>query len=263
MQLEAEHGASASFPRGPPRQPKPKSWLNVVFDLNGILCKCEDYQTRPAFVRVGNEKSPHSCTIPARVGPKLVWVRPGCKAFLEAVSKFGTISVWSSMRHSTTKSVVQYLFRSVPAPKITYGQEQCRRVPLSVSDGVTQYLKVKGTDKDVFLKILSSGLFTKPSTVFTKDNTIVVDDSPYKHVLNSPENLVLADTWTYEGDGASDTFLLNVLLPWLQRLHLCPGMDLKSFRLQNPLGRPAMSSNPYDLEYIQLMTAIQTSGQRL
>ena len=167
------------------------------------------------------------------------------------------------MKLTTTRSVVQFLFRDVPAPKITYGQEHCKRVPTSVSDGVTQYLKMKDTDKDVFLKILSTGLFTKPSIVFTKDNTVVVDDSPYKHVLNSPENLVLADTWSYEGDGGSDTFFLNVLLPWLQRLYLCPGMDLKSFRLQNPLGRPAMSSDPYDLEYIQLMTAIQTSEQRL
>ena len=128
---------------------------------------------------------------------------------------------------------------------------------------MTMYLKVKGTDKNVFLKILSSGLFTEPPTVFTKDDTVVVDDSPYKHVLKSPENLVLADTWSYEGDEASDTFLLNVLLPWLQRLHLCPEMDFKYFRLQNPLGRPAMFLDPYDLEYIQLMTAIQTSEQRL
>jgi hypothetical protein len=132
-----------------------------------------------------------------------------------------------------------------------------------VSDGVTQYLKVKGTEKDVFLKTLSTGLFTKPSSVFTKDNTIVVDDSPYKHVLNSPENLVLTDSWTYEAGGENDTFLLNVLLPWLQRLHSSPGMDLKSFRLQNPLGRPSMSSDPYDLEYMQLLHAIQMSEERL
>jgi hypothetical protein len=165
------------------------------------------------------------------------------------------------MKLATTRAVVQYLFRAVPAPNTIYGQEHCKRVATSVSDGVTQYLKVKGTEKDVFLKTLSTGLFTKPSTVFTKDNTIVVDDSPYKHVPNSPENLVLADTWTYEGDRASDTFLLNVLLPWLQRLHLSPGMDLKSFRLQNPLGRPSMSSDPYDLEYMQLLHAIEMSGR--
>ena len=91
----------------------------------------------------------------------------------------------------------------------------------------------------------------------------MVDDIPYKHVLNSPENLVLTNSWTYGGNGESDTFLLIVLLPWLQRLHSSPGMHLKSFRLQNPLGRLAMSSDLYDLDYVELLSAIQLSEKHL
>ena len=75
---------------------------------------------------------------------------------MEAVSKFGTISVWSSMKLNTTRSVAQSLFRSVPASKIVHGQKQCRRVATSVLNGVAQYLKVNGAHKDVYLKTLSA-----------------------------------------------------------------------------------------------------------
>ena len=48
---------------------------------------------------------------------------------------------------------------------------------------------------------------------FTNDNTIVIDDNPYKHVFNSPENVLVVDLWSYQGDEATDTFLVNVLVP--------------------------------------------------
>ena len=45
-------------------------------------------------------------------------------------------------------------------------------------------MKVKGTHKDIFLKTLSKGLFTKFNGKFRKKNTIIIDDSPVKHILN-------------------------------------------------------------------------------
>ena len=52
-------------------------------------------------------------------------------------------------------------------------------------------MKVKGTHKDIFLKTLSKGLFSRFNDKFTKENTIIIDDSPVKHILNAPENVLL------------------------------------------------------------------------
>ena len=98
-----------------------------------------------------------------------------------------------------------------------------------VTNGVPKFLKVKGTEKDVFLKTLSTMLFPQYCGSFTKDNTIIVDDIANKHVLNSLENVLLADLWSYGGNVPNDTFLLNVLLPWLQRLHNSMEICLRTF----------------------------------
>ena len=45
-------------------------------------------------------------------------------------------------------------------------------------------MKVKGKHKDIFLKTLSKGLFMKFNGKFRKNNTIIIDDSPVKHILN-------------------------------------------------------------------------------
>ena len=39
-------------------------------------------------------------------------------------------------------------------------------------------MKVKGTYKDIFLKTLSKGLFGRFNGKFTKENTLVIDNSP-------------------------------------------------------------------------------------
>lgn len=259
--VEPSEGASSAFAavaRSPPRVVQPR-WLNIVFDLNGILCACEEFRLRSSGLRFNPDSAPHSSTVPARVGPKLVWVRPSCFAFLHAVSEFATISIWSSMRLGTTKAITQYLFRDMAPPKIILGQEHCARIATSVSAMGPKYLMVKGTQKEIFLKTLAVGLFPINPELMSKDNTIIVDDSAYKHVLNDPENVLLSDTWSYRGDGPKDTSLLDVLLPWLQRLHNSADLGLRSFRKEDPLGRPTLGSDPNNLEFIELTNAIAVS----
>ena len=80
-------------------------------------------------------------------------------------------------------------------------------------------MKVKGTHKDIFLKTLSKHLFGRFSGKFTKENTLVIDDSPVKHILNNSENVLLPVSWLHNGAGQLDTFLIDTLLPCLQELH--------------------------------------------
>ena len=79
-------------------------------------------------------------------------------------------------------------------------------------------MKIKGTHKDIFLKMLSKGVFHIFNGKFTKDNTIIFNDSPVKHILNDSENVLLLVSWSHNGAGSSDTFLMDTLLPCLQKL---------------------------------------------
>ena len=77
-------------------------WLNVVLDLNGILCMCEEYRYWPKFHSWNPESNPHSSSVLAKIGPKAVYVHPLCSRFLSELSHFADFTVWSSMHESTT-----------------------------------------------------------------------------------------------------------------------------------------------------------------
>ena len=76
-------------------------------------------------------------------------------------------------------------------------------------------MKVKSTHKDIFLKILRKGLFTKFNGKFKKKNTIIIDNSLVKHILNDSKNILFLVSWSSNGASQNDTFLMDTLLPWL------------------------------------------------
>jgi hypothetical protein len=107
-------------------------WLNVILDLNGVLCSCVQKST---VTRRGPQQKLyyvegflHSATIPTCVGPKAIYICPGLAKFIRRVTRFANITVWSSMMQSTTGEVVKYLFHNNVQPMIVYGQESCNTI---------------------------------------------------------------------------------------------------------------------------------------
>ena len=187
-------------------------WLNVVLDLNGILCVCEEYRFLPKIQLWNLESNPHSSSVPTKIDPKAVYVRPLYSAFLRAVSDFADITIWSSMRKPTTWQICEYLFRGLQMPLYILGQDSCDRIYIMGRNNKVTTMKVKGTHKDIFLKTLSKGLFTKFNGKFRKNNTKIIDNSPVKHILNDSENVLFLVLWLHDGAGQNDTFLTNTLL---------------------------------------------------
>ncbi|KAG0574643.1 hypothetical protein KC19_VG279300 [Ceratodon purpureus] len=179
---------------------------------------------------VSHDLSIHSASKPAVVGPKLVCVRPNCADFLRRLLAFATITVWSSMKTSTTKMICDYLFGPIRPvyPLRILGQEDCQRVPMGVDfRGCPVYMKEPGTQKDIFLKPMSDGLFRKFGGIYSEANTIFIDDSPIKHCQNNSYN---------NPDAADDRFLLSKHLPYLVDLHHFVG-TIARFRAERPIGK--------------------------
>ncbi len=242
--------------------PSPSStnlkWLNVVLDLNGVLCVCEEKKFRPHGQRYLDSKDLHSATIPAAIGPKAVFVRPGCAKFLRDLAQFAHITIWSSMMKNTTEQICKYLFRGLPPPENILGQEHCDRIKVLQNRTIT-FLKVKGTRKDLFLKTLEKSLFHSFGGRYTKGNTIIVDDSPMKHLLNEPENVILLDAWSHKESGSKDVSLVTSLLPYLYRVHTLKPEGFQSFRRNERFGRQMMREDPFSIEYSELMVAVEKS----
>ena len=159
----------------------PTRWLNLILDLNRILCLCEDWRSTSKYMFFNEYSQPHLAVVPLVVGPKAVYVRPHCLTFLQDLDKIAFISVWSSMKKSTTEAICKYLFRGISLPLLVLGQDSCSMPKCRTPHGQISSFKVPGTSKELFLKNLDN-LFNEYGDRFTYANTIVVDDSPSKHL---------------------------------------------------------------------------------
>jgi hypothetical protein len=225
--------------------PKPK-WLNIVLDINGILCHCMEKKAtiRMPFVNSVQQRI-HSSTVPTIVGPKAVFTRPGLHEFLTTISKFAArVIIWNSMKRSTVKEIVHYLFRGLPQPFEVLGQDSCRKIKIYRG----KYLKVIGGSKEIFLKNLSKAFFIG-STQLDEENTIIINDNPKKCVCNDRGNCLFLETWSPLG--IVDDFLVRTLGPWLLRLHTdCNRGQLRDFVNRNCIGIPPLAANSQVLVHI-------------
>ena len=89
-----------------------------------------------------------------------------------------------------------------------------------------------------------------------------MDDSPLKHIMNRPENVLLPNLWSNCGNGDCDTFLLCTLLPWFQRLHLARNEGLKSFQEHGPnkIGQKMLCDERNRTEYNKVMEVVRGSS---
>lgn len=234
-------------------------WFNVVLDLNGILCACE-----PAWKAKGcrnNDLSVHSSTLGTIVGNKLVRVRPGCSEFLNELSKFANVTIWSSMMKSTTSKICDYLYYHCPIkPLRILGQEDCDRVVEKTVQRRTYYMKEDGTQKDIFLKTLSDHLLDRFNGQYTDANTLVIDDSPIKHMLNKSENVLLLHSWSFnDEDAEEDRVLLEYLLPYLRKISSFQD-GLKAFRKCHRSGRAMFyEDRQTSAQYRNILAVIEAS----
>ena len=153
--------------------------------------------------------------MPAIVGPKAVYVQLGCSAFLIELQIIAFVSVWSSMKKTTVEEIYKYLFRGGQMPVCVLGQDSCKTVKCRDTFGRLVSFKELETIKELILKNLES-LFSSSRGNFICNNTFIVDDSPRKHIMNKPENVVLPDACSNWGNGDKDIFLLNVFLPYFR-----------------------------------------------
>jgi hypothetical protein len=135
-------------------------WLNVVLDLNGLLCVCREKWLMPRGQVYVDGSRPYSASVPYLVGSKVVYIRPSCERFLRELGNVADITIWSSMRVTTTRSVCGLLFKNVPLKLVNIlDQESCDGIRVQDSYEKVSYMKMKGTDKQLFLKSIEKQLF--------------------------------------------------------------------------------------------------------
>ena len=198
--------------------------------MNGVLGQCI-----PKF-ELGRVRRVHqmrdnilSHETPTIVGGKAVYAQQNLREFLRQLSNIAVrIVVWTSMVRSNADLVASYLFTGNSKPYRILAQDHCKMIlfpPGRLS---------RPGQLGIFMKVLSEHLFYGGSP-FTKENTLLIDDSREKSVCNKSGNAIFLKPWTHEDQ--NDNVLLGGLLPWLESLHNdCPAGQLREYVNANRIG---------------------------
>lgn len=240
MQGDSRYSSERSAARALPMVPRrPKKWLNLVFDLNGILCMCVDAKSsgQRKSKQLSEEGFHYNPRRGESVGPKLVFSRPKVREFLSAVREFAaTVNIWSSMKHTTANQVASYLFHELYFVDRVSGQDVCRTIKFSPGENAC----LKNSNKPIFLKVLEETYYYLHEKKYNGDNTLLVDDSQEKSACNENGNVLILPSWSKHDK--EDDFLMGELLPWLIRLHECCGTGgLRDYVNKNRIGAPPLS----------------------
>ena len=97
---------------------------------------------------------------PTLVGSKGVFVHPSYKRFLRELGNVANITIWSFIRVATVKSICDLLFKDLfNKPIYILGQKLCNVIRVYDILGKVSILKMKGMDKQMFLKVIWTHFF--------------------------------------------------------------------------------------------------------
>ena len=100
------------------------------------------------------------------------------------------VSVWSLLMRSMAEFICDDFLKGMPFPVIICREEECELIKYKGRGEKIEHCRSKKTGEVVYLKPLEKLCQLDPS-VFTPENTIMVDCSPTKHIYNEPSNVIL------------------------------------------------------------------------
>jgi len=193
--------------------------LNIILDLDECLLYSDIYEVReenykkfPSYKKQLKQKGFESYSFKYKMD-KLTrefytvgFIRPHLKTFIKYLFKHYNVSVWSNGYYTYVDKICDIIFTKSQKEKlkIIFGSTELTVYDIKNKKEVYKYAKYNKRVKDL------THLFkTQPySTIFNKDNTILIDDSQY-HLDYNKHNVLIIHHWLfYEQD---DTTLLKII----------------------------------------------------
>ena len=146
----------------------------LVLDLNGLLV---DRRMSPFENPVdGTKVAPD-----AKFGKFYIYNRPHMQSFVEWASEHFTVGVWSSAQHHNARTLVNHIWgKQRDRLAFVWGQDRCTHVgAMDPAAGPGH-----GLGKPILLKDLHALWAVSSYARFGPNNTLLLDDSPYKAVMN-------------------------------------------------------------------------------
>ncbi|XP_057443217.1 uncharacterized protein LOC130734792 isoform X4 [Lotus japonicus] len=222
----------------------PKKKL-LILDVNGLLVDLvsddskENNITRKPDFRVSRRKG---------------YYRPFCNDFLRFCFDRFHVGVWSSRKRTNLDRVIELVMgKSAYKLLFRWNQYHCTR---------TKFKTVEDVQKPIFLKELRL-LWEKRNPrlpwnkgEFNESNTLLLDDSPYKALLNPKHTAVFPYTYQYHDIKDSSLGPEGDLRVYLKGLAMAE--NVQEYVSSNPFGQPPITeTNPSWGYYCQVLESVK------
>ncbi|XP_010260259.1 PREDICTED: uncharacterized protein LOC104599401 isoform X2 [Nelumbo nucifera] len=212
----------------------------LILDMNGLLADIV------CFV-------PPGYTAYTRVGKKAVFKRPFCDDFLKFCFERFDVGVWSSRAKQNLDVVVCHLMGDMRHNLLfCWDQSHCT---------ATGFTTVGNEKKPLVLKELKKlwnkcvpGLSWNMGE-YNESNTLLLDDSPYKALLNPPYTSVFPHSYSFRDEKDNSLGPGGDLRVYLEGLAVAT--DVQNYVKQHPFGQRALTnSNPSWRFYRRVVDAV-------
>lgn len=215
----------------------------LILDLNGVLVDIDNFQL--------NYPKPDTS-----VAGKAVYKRPFCDDFLKFCFERFHVGVWSSRKKKNLHAVLNFVMGDHKKNLLfCWDQSNCT---------VTGFSTVDNRHKPLFLKEVKK-LWDKEEPdlpwekgEFTPSNTLLLDDSPEKALLNPDYTAIFPWTYHFKDDYDNSLGPGGDLRVYLEGLAKSDNIPL--YVQEHPFGQCAITrANPSWSYYCNVITAVNSS----
>ncbi|AES66023.1 uncharacterized protein [Medicago truncatula] len=216
----------------------------LILDVNGLLADCVSdvpngyYQPEPDFW----------------VRRRKVYKRPFCDDFLRFCFDRFHVGIWSSRAKCNVDDVIKHLMgKSASRLLFCWNQSHCTTTKFSTVENKEKPLVLKELRK--LWEKLEPGLPWEKGE-FHESNTLLVDDSPYKALVNPMHTAIFPYSYRYHYTKDSSLGPKGDLRGYLERLAMAD--NVQEFVSRNEFGqRPIRPANPSWGYYLKVIESVQ------
>ncbi|CAK9320138.1 unnamed protein product [Citrullus colocynthis] len=207
----------------------PKKKL-LIMGLGGFLC-------HRVCRRKGSSKIPKHRRPDASLGSFHVYKRPFCEDFMRFCLERFEVGIWSSAKEWYLDNALDCITPGLRRKLVfAWDQTECTR---------TCFFDLQNKYKPIFIKELKKvwegtdvGLLRLP-TQFSSSNTLLIDNEPYKALLNPPNTAIFPNKYMVDDVNDSGLGVGSELRLYLEKV--AEAEEVPGFIRSHPFGKPPIS----------------------
>ncbi|XP_013697829.2 uncharacterized protein BNAC09G02140D [Brassica napus] len=212
----------------------------LVLDLNGLLA---DIVSPLA-----------DCKADINIGRRAIFKRPFCEEFLKFCFDKFEVGIWSSRKKNNVDRITEFLLGDMKRRLLfCWDMSYCATTTLGSLENRHKYVVFKDLNQ---LWEKHDPRLPWQKGDYNESNTVLLDDSPYKALLNPPYTAIFPQSYSHQNK--SDTSLGNGGDLRLHLEKLVEAENVQDFIKKNPFGQEAITEASETWEFYREATRMHT-----